>query len=513
MIVVSSSQKKLRVFAASAMLLALVAVAGCLAALHGSTRGLIVETADIEGIPATIYRRSDVIHAPVVVVAHGFAGSQQMMQPLAATLGRSGYVVVTFDFAGHGRNAAPLLGGLKSLETSTRRLLQDVGAVVAFARAFPEGDGRVALVGHSMASELVVQYAMENKGVDAVVALSLFGRAVTADNPRNLIVIDGAWEPAFLRDSARRIVAEVAGSEPRERETYGDFAQGDARRYVYAAGAEHIGVIYSKEGIEAARDWLNAAFGRTDSAPADRRGAWIGGLCLAIVALLRALSPVLPRLADQRPPARRPLVLFAILLAAAVLTPVALAFVPTDFLPILLGDYLAAHFALYGVLLWLGLWFTRDRGAAEFGGVRPAVVATGLAAGVVVIVAFGLPLDAYVTSFWPTGLRPLLIPVEFAAVLATFSAEARLSRGAGAPRFALVGCKLMFLVSLAAAIALSPQRLFFLIIVTPVVAVLFVLFGLIDRWCARRTNAPLVGALATSLLLAWAISTTFPLVG
>jgi hypothetical protein len=71
----------------------------------------------------------------------------------------------------------------------------------------------------------------------------------------------------------------------------------------------------------------------------------------------------------------------------------------------------------------------------------------------------------------------------------------------------------MFLVSLAAAIALSPQRLFFLIIVTPVVAVLFVLFGLIDRWCARRTNAPLVGALATSLLLAWAISTTFPLVG
>jgi hypothetical protein len=420
--------------------------------------------------------------------------------------------VITFDFAGHGRNPAPLSGGLKSLETSTNRLLRDVGVVVDFARKLPGGDGRVALVGHSMASELVVQYAMENKGIDAVVALSLFGRAVTADNPRNLVVIDGAWEPAILHDAAKRIVAEVAGSDPKEHQTYGDFATGNARQYVFAAGAEHIGVIYSREGIVAARDWLNAAFGRNVNAPPDRRGPWIGALCIAIVLTLRGASQVLPRLAEIRPPARRPLALFAILLAAAALTPIALAFVPTDFLPILLGDYLAAHFALYGALLWLGLWLTRERGGEEFGVSKAAVVAAGLLAGVVLIAAFGLPLDAYVTSFWPSGARPLLIPVEFAAVLATFSAEARLSRGAGAPRFAVLGCKLMFLVSLAGAIALSPQRLFFLIIVTPVVAVLFLLFALIDRWCAKRANAPLVGALATSLLLAWAISTTFPLV-
>ncbi|WP_300971742.1 alpha/beta fold hydrolase [Thiocapsa sp.] len=44
---------------------------------------------------------------PVVVIAHGFAGSRQMMQAYAVTLARNGYLAVTFDFPGHGRNSTP----------------------------------------------------------------------------------------------------------------------------------------------------------------------------------------------------------------------------------------------------------------------------------------------------------------------------------------------------------------------------------------------------------------------
>ena len=500
------------------MAMALAALAVLLLAISAwniaqFSENLTVSHVDVGGVPASVYQPVSAVRGPVIVIAHGFAGSQQMMQPIAVSLARSGYSAITFDFAGHGRNRALLRGGLHNLDTSTTRLLADIGRVVAFARKLPGGDGRVALVGHSMASELVVQYAMQNSGVDAVVALSLFGQAVTATSPRNLLVVDGAWEPAMLHNAARRIVSDVAGADPQERHTYGDFLKGNARRYVYAAGAEHIGVIYSFDAIEATRAWLNDVYDLKVRGLIDRRGPWLGAICLALVALLRAISEMLPQLARQAPPARRALQLAGIVGVAAFLTPVALAQAPTDFLPILLGDYLAVHFALYGALLWAGLWVTREPTAAEFAIPSPIVLGTGLAAGFVTILAFGLPLDAYVTSFLPTGIRVLLVPVEFIAVAATFTAEERLAHGEGAPRFAYVGCKLAFLASLALAIALSPQRLFFLIIITPVVGVLFILFGLINHWCWRRTRAPLVGAVASSLTLAWAISSTFPLVG
>ncbi len=229
---------------------AIVAIALSLKALAGMTAGIETSQVWVGTIPVTIFRAAGGAPAPVVVIAHGFAGSQQLMQPLAVTLARNGFVAVTFDFAGHGRNSQPLPGGIADLQRSTRALLDEIGEVVAFARQLPGVEPKLALVGHSMASDLVVKYAIDHQDIDATVAFSLFGQDVTPTHPRNLIVIDGAWEAAMLKDQARRIVAAVADGEPRERVTYGDLMQGMGRRFVFAKGAEHIGVIYSRDGLE-----------------------------------------------------------------------------------------------------------------------------------------------------------------------------------------------------------------------------------------------------------------------
>ena len=101
-----------------------------------------------------------------------------------------------------------------------------------------------------MASDLVVEYSMKDPEVEATAALSLFGRDVTATNPKNLIVIDGAWETSMLTDAGFRIVGMAAEGPARERVTYGDVSQGDGRRFVLAAGAEHIGVLYSRDALQ-----------------------------------------------------------------------------------------------------------------------------------------------------------------------------------------------------------------------------------------------------------------------
>ena len=72
--------------------------------------------------------------------------------------------------------------------------------------------------------------------------------------------------------------------------------------------------------------------------------------------------------------------------------------------------------------------------------------------------------------------------------------------------------KLCLLLSLALAIALNLHRLFFLIIILPVIVVFFTVYGLFSTWSWRATRIPLPAALANALSLAWAIAATFPMI-
>jgi hypothetical protein len=371
------------------------------------------------------------------------------------------------------------------------------------------------LVGHSMASELVVQYAIQNPNVAAVVALSLFGREVTPTQPRDLLVIDGAWEPSQIKDAGLGIARAAADGDARERVTYGDTANGTGRRFVLAAGAEHIGVIYSRDALTETVAWMNTVFGRDTPGEIDRRGKWLALLFLGLVGLARPIVQALPRISAEPRGASLSWRRFAPLcLGPALLTPLLARFAPTDFLPILLGDYLAVHFVIYGVLTMLGLWWIGAGRPDRLFPWRRAAPALGAAAILAVyhIVFIGLPIDAYVTSFAPTGRRWTLIPVIFLSVAVYFLADEWLTRGAKPPRGGYAFSKLCFVISLGIAVALDPSRLFFLIIIVPVMVVLFTFYAIVNRWAYNRANEPAVGALGSAMGLAWAIAVTFPIV-
>ncbi len=493
------------------------AVIWSLLALAGTEEGLNVSTAHVGSIPVTVFRSHALETGPVVVIAHGFAGSQQLMQPIAITLARNGYIAVTFDFAGHGRNPLPLPGGLSDLDMSTRALLGEIGEVARSAMALPGADGRLALVGHSMASDLVVRYAMDHPDdVSAIVAFSFFGQGVTPNNPKNLIVIDGAWESPALRGAGFRIISEATKGNEKVGVTYGDLSHGSGRRLVLAAGSEHISVIYNHDALSEALNWLNASFGHRGSGFVDGRGRWLALLFIGLIAIARPASRLLPQLAPSplgaSLPWRR---LSPICVAPAILTPFLLWKAPTSFLPILLGDYLVVHFALYGLLTGAGLWLAKS-GAPRLAATKTNMAGIALAASAVAafyIVALGIPLNAYVTSFAPTGVRWLLAPAILAGAAPYFLADEWLTRGCPAPRGGYAFSKACFVMSLGLSVWLSPQRLFFLVITVPVIIVSFTIYGLVSRWAYARTNDPRVGALGAACGLAYAIAMTFPIVG
>lgn len=493
-------------------LLAIVLTSCGLWSLARGSDGLVTTTLSIGSIPVTVFQPKDPATRPVVVIAHGFAGSQQMMQPLARTLARNGYAAVTFDFAGHGRNAKPLEGGIVDLDKSTRALLTEIDEVATFSRGAPFSDGRLALVGHSMASELVVRYAMEHPNVVAVVAMSLFGKDVTPSSPRDLLVVTGAWEPSMLTEAAKRIVTSAAGPDAGQRVTYGDLAAGTARRYALARGAEHIGVIYSRYGLTETLAWMNAVFGRSGDGFIDMRGKWLALLFLGLVGLAPALARWLP-VASEVPLGAglswRRLALVG--LAPALLTPLLLWKAPTDFLPILLGDYLVVHFAVYGLIALAALW---GAGGVDFRAWKPsrAMLAAAVCLAFYHVVLVGWPVDAFVTSFMPSGVRWTLIPPMFVGVGLFFLVDEWATRGEGARWGAYTFSKFCFVVSLAIAVALNPARLFFLVIIVPVIVVLFVFYGIVNRSVYRRVGDPKAGALGSAFGLAWAICVTFPIV-
>jgi len=208
--------------------------------LHQAADGIVTRDVTIGDIPARIFEQQVHTAAPVVVIAHGFAGSQQLMQSFAIALARNGYVAVTFDFAGHGRNPSPLKGSITEETGATEHLLAELEKVAAYAR--PLGDGRLAVLGHSMASDIVVRFAQKMPDIAATLAVSMFSPGVTAASPRNLLVIVGDWEGMLKEEALRAVSLSTAPRKAEASTLYGDPLKGTAREAIFISHTEHVSV-------------------------------------------------------------------------------------------------------------------------------------------------------------------------------------------------------------------------------------------------------------------------------
>ena len=468
--------------------------------LESQRSGLSITPLMIGTTPATVYWRPHDGQTPAVVIAHGFAGSRQLMEAYALTLAHAGYVAVSFDFEGHGRNHKPMSGDLTRIDGTTQLLMRETARVVDAVRMLPNVDGRVALLGHSMASDIIVRCAIADAQVGATVAISMFSEAVTATQPKNLLMISGEWE-TFLRADALRNLRLLDPSAA-EGHTVGNVGA-NGRRAAVAPYAEHVSVLYSSAALSEARSWLDAVFGRTSTGPVSATGGSIVLLLGGLVVLAWPLAGLLP--GGKQPPPH--LALSSLLMAAiipGVLTPLLLWPIDTRFLPVLVADYLAVHLLVYGMI---------STGILRWRGVRLGQVAwlPGLALAAYGIIIFGGALDRYVASFMPNAERVALIAAIAVGALPYMLSESLLTEGGRASVWRVIIVRGVFLVSLGLAVALNFERLFFLLIIIPLILIFFVIFGLMGGWVGRRTLSPSAVAIGLGLILAWSLGVSFPM--
>ena len=105
--------------------------------------------------------------APVVVMAHGFAGTRDVALPLfAERFARAGLAAFLFDYRGFGDS-----GGSPRQLVDPWRQLEDWRAALRFARGLADVDGeRVALFGSSLGAGHALITAADDGDVRAVVA-------------------------------------------------------------------------------------------------------------------------------------------------------------------------------------------------------------------------------------------------------------------------------------------------------------------------------------------------------
>jgi dienelactone hydrolase len=284
------------------LLLAILLVISSWVGIAVARSGLEVRSLQKEGIPLLYLAPQGASGIPGVLVAHGFAGSKQLMLGYGHVLAHAGYAVMLWDFDGHGANGTPL---------QRYELQQNLDVALQALLEQPQVDpSRLALLGHSMGSGIVMNAGIhERDRFAATVAVSPTGANVTPQSPRNLQLQAGSGEGRFV-SNAERLLAQ-AGGENTNLET------GQGRELVIIPGVEHITILFSDGSHEAALRWLNTTFSRANGSQyrdltgqryRDRRIAWYGLHLLGWLIGLAAISPLLtlpPVIATKIAPIRR----------------------------------------------------------------------------------------------------------------------------------------------------------------------------------------------------------------
>jgi hypothetical protein len=213
------------------------------------------------------------------------------------------------------------------------------------------------------------------------------------------------------------------------------------------------------------------------------------------VVLFRPLARLLPA-GPARPevPDRR---FWAAVLLPAAGVPLVAVLVYRPFLPVLVADYLMIHLALYGAAQLVILR------------VRPlprVVWVAVLALAVWGLAVFGLAIDRYAASFVPTAQRLWIIAALALGTVPFMLADSLVAVGG----WRRLVARLMFLASLTAAAFMDLERLLFVLIILPVIALFFLVLGPLGRWVARQSGAGAAG-LGLGVILAWALGVSFPL--
>jgi dienelactone hydrolase len=472
------------------LLLAILLIVSSWLGIAVARSGIDVRSFQRDGIPLLYLAPQGARKIPGVLVAHGFAGSKQLMLGYGHVLAHAGYGVMLWDFDGHGANGTRL---------QRYELQQNLDVALQALLEQPQIDpGRLALLGHSMGSGIAMTAGIRNPDrFAATVAISPTGADVTPQTPRNLQLQVGSGEGRFVAN-AERLLTRAGGENT-------NLATGRGRELVVIPGVEHITILFSDGSHQAALRWLNATFGKTnDNQYVDRRMAWYGLHLLGWLVGIAAISSLLPR-SQTTLPKIAPIQQWAGLILAPLVAVVGLVllgqkFELQDLGGVQVGGAVGVWFFFAG-LTWLGVlarlprltWRAAGLGVALFG---------------MLWVAFGAMAQVVWLQWWliPIRLR-VWLPIAIAC-LPWFLASGIVQQNIGIGKRILwwLGQSVILIGGFVLTLKFLPQLGFMFLLLPlfpPLMGILSLVAGFLNRaW---------IYAIGSALFFGWLLAAGFPL--
>ncbi len=469
------------------LLMALLLIALSWWGVIAARTGLVMRHLERDQVPMLYVAPQGRENLPGVLVAHGFAGSKQLMLGYAHVLAHAGYAVMLWDFGGHGANASPLGRSLThELDVAYTALLEQ-----------PEVEPSLALLGHSMGSGAVMSAAIRNPdSFAATVAVSPTGAQVTRFTPRNLQLQAGSWEGGFVANAQRLLIA--AGGDNQ------NLGSGQGRSLVIIPKAEHITILFRNASHQAALQWLDAAFGRTHtSSYVDRRMLWYGLHLLGWLLIMGVIPLATPAAIAHKP--LRPLsswggLLVAPLVATGSLTLLSRVSKIQSLGGLMVGGAVGIWFFVAGIV-WLSILFRLPRPTLRS-------LRLGLAFFGLLWVGFGAMAQLVWLQWWLIPPRLLLLPLLSLACFPWFLASGVAQQNAGVGKRLLwwLGQSTVLVGGLFLTLHLLPQLSFIFLLLPlfpPLIGILsYAAAQLKDVWSY---------ALGSALFFGWMLAAAFPL--
>ena len=240
--------------------------------------------------------------APGAVYIHGYQNNRETGDAYSIELARRGFVVLNIDAIGRGNSGEPgdprlpefdpTYGGKSSVQYLRR---------LPFVQA-----NSVGILGHSLGAEMAYTVALEDPTIQALVITGFaYTLKSSTTRPRNMLMIMGKWDEFRRRMTGTRDIGkEWMQTEQTKRvfpvpsphfgTTYGDFAQGTARR-VFIPHVTHVQESHDSASIAETVEWMRAALRPNPRYWVDKNSQiwWIKEYA-TLIAMLAGLASVLP---------------------------------------------------------------------------------------------------------------------------------------------------------------------------------------------------------------------------
>jgi pimeloyl-ACP methyl ester carboxylesterase len=481
------------------LIVGIALLALCITQIQNAAHGLeIIEIGD-SSPPTTIISRANIEEGarPVIMIGHGFAGSDLLMRGFSFSLAHAGYSVVSWDFNGHGANPNPFPGHIAS-DVLLKNAEDALEAAVAHGLDTSKG---IAIMGHSMGSGVALDFGVSHPPTSATIAVSPVSRTVTPELPHNLLLMAGSLEQRFVR-TAEELLSDAGGPG-------GDPSEGTARELYVVQGVEHITILFSSDSQRVAREWLDATFDSQSSEVTyiDRRMIWYGLGVLAALLICWSVTPLFQSsqliFTFDKPLWRRLVApIIGSILASIILWILSIVGLEvSNLLGLIVGGYLLFWFALAGLisLFFLQKELSLPSKRDLLGGLLVFAVlwiGVGFLAQLVWLPWLLIPKRLVL---WPLGA--LLTLPWFLAIGETLRGDGFLNRSLG-----WVWHTLVLGAGFILALRLVPE-LFVLILILPVLPIVS---GLLELAAARlRGSWPF--AISGALFMSWVLLAVFPM--